>query len=190
MTYICLHTHPECSGLLPAGIQEHYQVAYQYTNRLCTSIQPGSLQGYNYKNQIVMEKGVFGTIYRQFENKPVLAIKYLMKVKEGEAVNVILHPVIGYIDIVWGKNDINNEGFGLKHIIEKHGKEIKQLGYAVEYFIPILIQNGSVAPKSNDPKKVIIEGEMFRVIITKEWFGKKKTFVLSAFDKRPIKKKK
>lgn len=93
---------------------------------------------------------------------------------------------IGYIDIVWGENDKNNKGFGLKHIIEKHGKEIEQLGFKVEVFIPIIVQFGELK-KSKKEDKILLEGEMFRVVI---YADSKKKFVLTAFDLRPLSKKK
>ncbi len=93
---------------------------------------------------------------------------------------------IGYIDIVWGENDKNNKGFGLKHIVEKHGKEIEQLGFKVEDFIPIIVQYGELK-KSQKEEKILLEGNMFRVVL---YVDTKKKFVLSAFDLRPINKKK
>ena len=69
------------------------------------------------------ETGEFGRIYRQFKRKPKQAIKHLIRVKQGEAVSAMFRSDIGFIDIVWGENDpVTNKGFGLKHIIEKHGK--------------------------------------------------------------------
>lgn len=76
-----------------------------------------------------MQVGEFGKIYTGFEKEPKKAIKFLIKAKHGECLNALYRSDIGYIDIVWGKNDKNNKGFGLKHIIEKHGKEIKELGF-------------------------------------------------------------
>lgn len=128
--------------------------------------------------------GIFGKIYRQFYNNPKGAIKHLKKVKQGECINALYRKDIGYIDIVWGENDVKtNKGFGLKHIIEKHGKELKQLGFEVEDFIPIIIQTGSII-KAREATKIILESNMFRVVIMKEWKGKSKKFILTAFDLR------
>ena len=65
--------------------------------------------------------GRFGTIYTQFQDKPKEAIRFLIKHREGECIKSLKRHDIGYIDIVWGENDENNKGYGLKHIIEKHG---------------------------------------------------------------------
>lgn len=124
--------------------------------------------------------------YKQFKNKPVEAIKHLMKVKKGDCLQALYRKDIGYIDIVWGENDKNNKGFGLKHIIEKHGDEIKQLGFKVEVFIPIIVQFGELQ-KSKKEDKILLEGEMFRVVI---YADSKKKFILTAFDLRPLAEKK
>jgi hypothetical protein len=38
-------------------------------------------------------------------------------------------------------------------------------------------------------EKIFLNGEMFRLVITTEWFSKQKTFILTAFDLRPINRK-
>lgn len=135
--------------------------------------------------------GDFGTIYPQFKDKPKEAIKHLLKVKEGECVKALYRSDIGYIDIVWGENDAKtNKGYGLKHIVEKHGKEIKQLGFSVEDFIPIVVQFGGIDIKKSDDKKIICESDMFRFVIQTKWNGRNKVFLLSAFDLRKKPKKK
>jgi len=127
--------------------------------------------------------GFFGTIYKQFKKKPKEAIKHLMKVKEGECTNALYRDDIGYIDIVWGENDKENKGFGLKHIIEKHGKEIKELGFEVEDFIPIVVQYGEFNEKKSESDKKVFESKKFRFVIA---IDKKrvKRWLLTAFDLR------
>jgi hypothetical protein len=128
--------------------------------------------------------GEFGTIYTQFKDKPKEAIKFLMKVHTGEAAQALYRKEIGHIDIVWGDNT-----FGLKHIIEKHVNEIAQLGFKVEDFIPVVVQYGTINESKEQRNKIFLEGNMFRVVILTKWNGKKKTLLLSAFDLRPIRKK-
>ncbi|MBR3559488.1 MAG: hypothetical protein IKN78_11525 [Bacteroidales bacterium] len=51
----------------------------------------------------------------------------------GECPKALYREDIGYIDIVWGENDPKtNRGFGLKHIVEKHGANINELGLSGE----------------------------------------------------------
>lgn len=129
--------------------------------------------------------GEFGTVYTQFKRKPKQAIKHLMKVKEGEAVAAMYRHDIGFIDIVWGENNPEtNKGFGLKHIIEKHGREIKQLGFNIEDFIPIVVQYGNLK-EAKQKDKLLLESNLFRVVLLTEWKGNKKQFLLTAFDLRP-----
>ena len=131
--------------------------------------------------------------YKQFKSKPKEAIKHLLKVKKGDCLNAFYRDDIGFIDLVWGSNDINNKGFGLKHIYEKHGKEIEQLGFKIEDFLPIIIQFGQLKITSNNKDKIILQGQMFKIIISKIAYNNnkktEKVFVLSAFDLRPLWKK-
>ncbi len=137
------------------------------------------------------KQGDFGTIYTQFRNKPKEAIKHLKKVKEGECIAALYRDDIGFVDLVWGENDPKNKGYGLKHIIEKHGEQIKELGFNVEDFIPIIFQYGNLSvSKTNE--EYMLESKMFRIVIEKTYKGRKKCWVLTAFDlrKRNIKGKK
>lgn len=129
----------------------------------------------------VQEMGEFGLIYRQFERQAKKAIKYLMKVKQGEAVKALYRSDIGYIDIVWGVNDPKtNKGFGLKHIIEKHGDEIKALGFKIEDFIPFCIITGVFNKSRSDGDKKVFETRSFRFVVAIQ--KNKKQWLLTAFD--------
>lgn len=126
--------------------------------------------------------GEFGPIYSQFKGKPKLAIKHLKKVRNGEALKVFYRDEIGFVDLVWGENDPKtNKGFGLKHIIEKHSKEIARLGFEVEDFLIFSMMFGRIK-KSKEVTKVLIEGDSYRIVLLTEWKGKPKQFVLTAFD--------
>lgn len=126
----------------------------------------------------------FGEQFTQFKHKPKEAIKYLKKVKCGECIAALYRSDIGDIDIVWGENEPKtNKGFGLKHIIEKHGKEIKQLGFEVEDFIPIVIQFGELS-LSETKEEFILESKSFRIVIERTYKGKSKKWILTAFDLR------
>lgn len=127
----------------------------------------------------------FGPVYNQFKGKPKMAIKHLMKIKNGECPKALYRKDIGYIDIVWGDNDPKtNKGYGLKHIIEKHGKSIKSLGFNIEDFIPIVVQFGELSIKKSDNKKIILESRSFRIVVQTKWNEKIKIFLLTAFDLR------
>ena len=130
--------------------------------------------------------------YTQFKNKPKEAIKHLLKVKKGDCIAALYREDIGYIDIPFGQNDKNNKGFGLKHIVEKHGKEIAQFGMKIEDFLPMIVQYG-IFKISKDNSKIELIGDMFKIVISKIAYDEnkktEKTFVLTAFDLRPMWKK-
>jgi hypothetical protein len=129
------------------------------------------------KNKI----GEFGTIYTQFKNKPKDAILHLKKTKNGECIKALFREDIGYVDIVWGKNDPKtNKGYGLKHIIEKHEKEIKKLGFEIEDFIPMAFYLGQIK-ETREAFKILIENEQYRVVLLTQWKGRNKTLLLTSF---------
>lgn len=135
-----------------------------------------------------IKEGPFGPIYSQFQGKPKMAIKHLMKVKKGECTKALYRKDIGYIDIVWGENDPKtNKGFGLKHIVEKHGESIKALGFNIEDFIPIVVQYGNFNAKRSEPHKKVYESDTFRFVVA---IDKSKKWLLTAFDIKKAPKKK
>ena len=136
-------------------------------------------------NEAENKNGIFGPIYNQFCAQPKQAIKHLLKMQNGECPKALYREDIGYIDIVWGQNDPRtNKGFGLKHIVEKHGGSIKELGFEVEDFIPIVVQYGNLSVKKSDEKKLILESDTFRIVIQTRWNNREKIFLLTAFDLR------
>jgi hypothetical protein len=68
-----------------------------------------------------------------------------------------------------------------RNSVEKHGNEIKQLGFEVEDFIPIIVKAGSKV-KANQPNRIVLESETFRTVLTTKWNETEKIFVLTAFD--------
>lgn len=135
--------------------------------------------------------GEFGEQFTQFKDRPVEAIKFLKRYGKkngsGECLKAIKVPSIGYVDFVWGENDKNNKGYGLKHIIEKHGKDIEIHNYQIEQFIPIVLTYGILRKKPEDDK-YILEGKNFRAVISTKYKGKNKQWLLTAFDITPKKK--
>ena len=132
------------------------------------------------------ETGPFGPIYTQFEKKPKEAILHLKKVQKGECKNALYREETGYVDIVWGEvtNHKTHEGYGLSHIIDKHGEKIKQLGFEIEDFIPIVFALGiySDSPKEN---KIRLTGEKFMLVVKTKWDDISKSFVMTTFDVTP-----
>ncbi len=105
-------------------------------------------------------------IYLQFKNKPKQAIQHLIKVKQGECRDALLREDIGFISLVWGENDPQtHKGFGLKHIIEKHGKDIESAGFDISDFIPLVVKLGHFNPKRSETGKKVFDSESFRCVI-------------------------
>ncbi|MDR0437238.1 MAG: hypothetical protein LBH22_02925 [Bacteroidales bacterium] len=129
-----------------------------------------------------LKVGEFGAIYTQFKNKPKEAILFLKKKKDGECVKALYRKDFGYVDIVWGENDPKtNRGYGLKHIIEKHGKEFHSVGSSVEEFIPLAFQLGSIR-ELKEERKIIIENPLYRVVILTAWKKRlNKNLLLTAY---------
>lgn len=136
--------------------------------------------------------GIFGTEYRQFRGKAKEAIKHLLKVKEGECVDAFYRDDIGYVSLVWGKAGTKEkaykDGYGLAHIVKVHAKELKQLGFEIEDFIPLVFQFGKIRENLRD-FKIYLEGEEFCLVVKTKWDGVDKRFIMTAFDLRPISRK-
>lgn len=127
------------------------------------------------------EIGEFGPIYTQFKGKPTEAIRFLMEKQDGEAVAALHRDDIGDIDIIWGRNDDNDSGLGLKHIIEKHKKEWKFYKIDISLLIPELVKNGIKDEDRSNEVKLVLYHEIYRGVIKLEYNKKIKRFLLSAF---------
>ena len=137
--------------------------------------------------------GQFGEQFKEFKHKPKAAIIHLKKIKRGECIAALNRADIGDIDIVWGEvtEPTKHKGYGLAHIIDKHGAEIKGLGFEVEDFIPIVVQFGEFNNVKSDSQKKVYESELFRFVIAMQTNGKgNKAWLLTAFDLRKKPKKK
>lgn len=135
--------------------------------------------------------GRYGPQFTQFVHKAKEAIRFLKKEQQGECLSALHRDDIGDIDIVWGVNDEKNHGYGLKHIIEKHGESIRQLGFEVEDFVPIVVQFGTFDKERSSESKLVFSNDYFRFVVALEDFpsGQKK-WLLTSFDiqKKPTKK--
>lgn len=135
------------------------------------------------------KEGLFGPIYRQFENKPKQAIKHLLKVQQGECPKAFYRDDIGFIDIVWGECDNkakNGKGFGLEHIFNDHGEEIRQLNIDPIDFIVLIFNVGKLKTAKNGTNRIYLEGNTFRMVITTKFNTVNKKVILTAFDLRAI----
>lgn len=126
----------------------------------------------------------FGPVFHEFKGKPKAAILHLMKVQNGEVPGAFYHSEIGEIDLVWGENDTKNKGYGLKHIMEKHQREFESWGLKIEDVLPVIIQSGKINYRESDKNHKIIEHNVFRGVIRLDWNGKRKKFIICAYEKK------
>jgi len=119
----------------------------------------------------------FGRNFTKFKGKPKEAIAHLIKIKNGQVRGAINKEGIGDIDFIWGKvlNHKKHTGYGLAHIIDKHGVESA-------YEMPEMIRKLDIKRESGNG--IILEDDEQRVSIRLDWIGKSKIWVLTAFNKR------
>jgi hypothetical protein len=127
----------------------------------------------------VLKIGEFGAIYTQFKNKPKEAILHLIKIKQGECKDALFREDIGFISIVWGENHPEtHKGFGLKHIIEKHEKDIVSAGFNIADFIPLVVRLGNFNLERSEAGKRVYDSESFRCVVA---CNGKEQWLLTAF---------
>lgn len=114
--------------------------------------------------------------YSEYKGQGQKAVNFIIKNKGGQVKGAFNREGLGDIDIVWGEvtDPEEHQGYGLSHIIDKHGDEAAaKLGDIVE--------NGTL----DNPVKgrASIEKDGFRVAIRKTWDGKDKTWIVTGFKK-------
>lgn len=128
----------------------------------------------------------FGKAYAQFSGKPEEAIDYLMYRKKGEVPAALQSSAVGNItgddniDLVYGKG--GKEGFGLAHILEKHGTgAVKNVAN--------IIQNGTVVddPRYTNDKRITLTNNDNTGAVRLDWSDNKKQWVVSSFEGLPTK---
>lgn len=103
--------------------------------------------------------------YPQYKGKGQEAVDFIAKQKSGQVRGAFNRPEIGDIDVVWGTviNAEKHEGYGLAHIIDKHGMEaVKKIGEVVE--------KGSIEIQQNGIATIF--HREFKLGLSKGWYGK------------------
>lgn len=124
----------------------------------------------------VSRNGNLGRNYAEYEGTGQAAVNHLLETKSGQVRGAFFRYDTGPIDIVWGKvtDPIKHTGYGIAHILDKHGK-------AAVDAIETVIKNGSLKKASNGKQK-IINGKWVLILSTEFW-GKERHVVISCFDK-------
>ena len=119
--------------------------------------------------------GAFGPIYDQFRGKAQEAIAFLKEKKEGEAVGALSHKAVGEIDLVWGEEGTGkSDGFGLAKLVKYHPEVLEDLQG--------ILDDMEVVKRSAN--RVQLESDTHKATIRLEWDNKKKTWLLTAFEKK------
>lgn len=127
---------------------------------------------------IPQEVESFGRNFAQYKNDPKKAIEHLIKVKNGQVRGTLYNPSLGEIDLVWGKvtNPSTHSGYGLAHIIDKHGMETAKK-------LDDIIMGGTLKREKGNTAEIV--NDKYMASIKLDWLGKPKRWVVSAFDIQP-----
>ena len=113
--------------------------------------------------------------YPEYRGKGQEAVEFLAKKKNGQVRGAFNRKEIGDIDIIWGKvfDPIKHTGYGLAHIIDKHGDDYKRIGEVIE--------KGEIS--QGEDNKILIKFDNFLVVIVKDYKKKNKNWILTGYKK-------
>ena len=120
------------------------------------------------------ETGDFGPRYTEFSGKPDAAIEKLIKEKQGEVPDAFTKEGIGKIDLVWGEG--GKKGYGLAHVIERHGEDTARL-------LPKIIAEGITENRLDRPERAYIVTPNHEAVVSLTWKNVDKQWVLTAYEK-------
>ena len=123
------------------------------------------------------KQGDFGPILHEFYHDANGAIAKLTELQDGEAVAALHHPDVGDIDLVWGKEGTaKSDGYGLSKLIKYHPEVLGNL----QGLLLTLTKNDDRSTE----RRIQLESKDHQAGIKLDWDGKKKTWLLTAFEKR------
>ncbi|HPR92264.1 MAG TPA: hypothetical protein PLR64_03370, partial [Candidatus Dojkabacteria bacterium] len=126
----------------------------------------------------VPKKSVFGTEWREYNRKPIEGVEHLKKVQEGVIPEFAHLEGTGWIELPWGENDANNNGYGLKHILENHPDT------DMNKVADIINKTKKGDYKKETENRIVYENDKMRIIIRKDWEGEKRNWILTAYDNK------
>lgn len=112
--------------------------------------------------------------YPEYKGKGQKAVDFIVKQKGGQVRGAFNRPEIGDIDVVWGKvtNADKHEGYGLTHIIDKHGMDAARvIGEVIEY-------GKAVTPTQG---RMSIQLGYWKVALKQQFNGNKKIWIVTSF---------
>lgn len=117
-------------------------------------------------------KDVFGESFDDFSGKPEEAIEKLITEKRGFVPSAIFRDGVGDIDFVYGEKGAT--GYGLAHIIEKHGEKVLKE-------IPSIIKDGLIDKRHEKFGRIYITSDDKKSVIRLDWNGTKRNWLATAF---------
>ncbi|EMO1679270.1 hypothetical protein WCX37_001092 [Campylobacter upsaliensis] len=116
----------------------------------------------------------FGENFAGYKGKE--AIEKLLEEQRGQVANAFYKEGLGEIDLVWG-----DENFGLRHILNKHGGEFKNLAEQLDE----IITKGEVIKRKGRKNAYNIEHNGFKVGINQGFNQKgENKWIVTAFDNK------
>ena len=123
------------------------------------------------------KQGDFGPILHEFYHDANGAIARLTELQDGEAVAALHHPDVGDIDLAWGKEGTaKSDGYGLSKLIKYHPEVLSNL----QGLLLTLTKNDDRSTE----RRIQLESKDHQAGIKLDWDGKKKTWLLTAFEKK------
>lgn len=118
----------------------------------------------------------FGPVYEGSDfNGSRDMIDFLESKKGGEIINALYHSSVGGISLVWGNpGTAHSDGFGMSKIVKFH-PEIR--GYDLQALLDEMTET------ERTKNRVILENDKFLASVRLDWDGKKKTWLLTMFEK-------
>ena len=125
-----------------------------------------------------IELDTFGENFAEFASKPKEAVEKLIKEQKGQVKGALYHPQIGEIDLVWGEvlDADKHTGYGLSHIIDKHGIEVARR-------LDDIVMGGKILRKKGNTVEIINGDDL--AVIKLDWNGEDRHWVVTTFDMPP-----
>lgn len=119
--------------------------------------------------------GPHGPIHSELRGDYAAAIERLAADQDGEVPGLLAHPDIGNIDLIYGVAGTNDsDGAGLAKLLRWHPEVVKDL--------PAIINAMRVRVRSEN--RIKLESADYRAVIRLDYDGRKKTWLLTAFEKK------
>ncbi|MGP1440954.1 MAG: hypothetical protein ACTTJ3_09495, partial [Treponema sp.] len=115
--------------------------------------------------------------YPEYKGKGQEAVNFIVKNKGGQVRGAFNRKEIGDIDVVWGEviDKEKHTGYGLAHIIDKHGME------AINN-IEDVVKEGKVI--KDEKNRLSIQKDDYNLGLAETWHGKTKIWIITNYEKK------